>query len=111
MTTIDEALRRLRHEVDRMTIETYVEHAWIQPHPGAEGWDFEDIDIARIDLVTHLRRDMDVNDEAMDLVLSLLDQLYDMKSRVRRIRGAVEGRPEYESHPLAVLIAELWREN
>ena len=107
MTTLDQALNRLRLGVDRATVETYVMHAWVRPNPGTEGWQFEEIDIARIDLVTHLRRDMMVNDEAMDIVLSLLDQLYDLKARVDRVRAEADARPDVKDHPLVALLCDL----
>ncbi len=104
MTTIEQAIGLLHFTVDRTTVETYVARTWVRPTPGTEGWQFAEIDIARIDLVTHLRRDMQVNDEAMDVVLSLLDQLHDLRARIRGVRAAVEARPESKTDPLKALL-------
>ena len=107
MTSLEQVLTRLQVTVDRTTVETYVARAWVRPMPGSEGWQFEEIDIARIDLVTHLRQDMAVNDEAVDLVLSLLDQLYDLRSRIEHAQQAAKARADADFHPLTALLANL----
>jgi chaperone modulatory protein CbpM len=107
MTSLEQVLTRLQFTVDRTTVETYVTRAWVRPMPGTEGWQFEDIDIARIDLVTHLRQEMAVNDEAIDLVLSLLDQLYDLRSRIEQAQQAAKARADTDFHPLTTLLTRL----
>ena len=41
-------------------------------------------------LIVELREQMQVNDEALPIVLSLLDQLYEARRRMRRVRDALE---------------------
>jgi chaperone modulatory protein CbpM len=107
MTSLEQVLTRLKVTVDRTTVETYVARAWVRPVPGTEGWQFEDIDVARIDLVTHLRQELAVNDEAVDIVLSLLDQLYDLRARIEQAQQAAKSRTDADFHPLTQLLAGL----
>ncbi len=42
---------------------------------------FEEIDVERVRLILDLRNRLQVNEEALPVVLSLLDQLYEMRRR------------------------------
>ena len=59
---------------------------------------FHEIDVARVRLIHDLRHDMDIGEDAIPLVLSLLDQVYDLRSRMNAVltRGgrAAAGRPD-----------------
>jgi chaperone modulatory protein CbpM len=43
---------------------------------------FQDIDVERVRLILELRDDLAVNEEALPLVLSLLDQIYALRRRL-----------------------------
>ena len=47
----------------------------------------------RVELILDMRRDFAVDDEAMPLVLSLLDQLYGLRRQMRRLSDAIECQP------------------
>ncbi len=93
MLTINEVIERLNNTIDRVTLENYIEHAWIKPVTKHKVWHFEEIDVARVRLVHNLRRDMMVSEEAMDIVLSLLDQVYSHREKIRRLRKAINHQP------------------
>lgn len=93
MLTIDEVIKKLNDAIDRATLEHYIAHAWIKPIAKHETWHFEEIDIARVQLVHNLHRDMLVNEDAMDIVLSLLDQVYGHREKMRLLRKAIEQQP------------------
>jgi chaperone modulatory protein CbpM len=44
---------------------------------------FTEIDVERVRLILELRDEMAVNEEALPVVLSLLDQLYELRRRLR----------------------------
>ena len=71
----------------------WVERGWVLPETAESGWVFHEIDVARVRLIYDLRHDMDVADETMPLVLSLLDQMYDLRGRLRAVLQAVEAQP------------------
>lgn len=52
---------------------------------------FEEIDAERIRLILELRDVMEVNEEALPVVLSLLDQLYALRRRLRALGASLEG--------------------
>jgi chaperone modulatory protein CbpM len=54
---------------------------------------FHEIDVARVELIVDIRRDFAVDDEAMELVLGLLDQIYGLRRQMRRLCEAVASQP------------------
>ena len=73
---------------------TWVERGWVHPEPADSGPVFHDIDIARVRLIHDLRSLMRVEDETIPVVLSLLDQVYELRTRLRGVLRAVESQPE-----------------
>jgi chaperone modulatory protein CbpM len=65
-------------------LRRFVEERWVEPENG-DG--FGEVDVARVQLIIELRRDLSVNDDAMPLVLSLLDQVYALRRQVRALAG------------------------
>ncbi len=54
---------------------------------------FDDADVARIELICDLRQSMAIDDEAMPLVLSLLDQLYSARRLLAGVTAALRDLP------------------
>ena len=61
--------------VTRTTIIEFIRREWIVPAK-AEPLELDDEDLARLRLIRELREDLGVNDEAIPVILHLLDQLY-----------------------------------
>ena len=91
MKTLEEVLEMLEARIDRQTVEDYISRQWLRPVYQPSGWYFEEIDIARLQLVCHLTQDIEVNEQGMDVVLSLLDQLYGMRAQAQKINQAISG--------------------
>ncbi len=89
-----EDLLPLFPDLEAVEITTWVERGWVCPAGGGGRWEFREIDVARVRLVRDLRREMDVEEETVPLVLSLLDQLYDVRRTLRGVATALEGQPE-----------------
>ncbi len=89
MKTIEEVLEMLEARIDRQTLEDYITREWLRPVYQPTGWYFEEIDIARLQLVCHLIQDIEVNDQGMDVVLSLLDQLYGIRAHAQKLNHAI----------------------
>lgn len=94
MKTLDEVLEQLQPRLDKPLLEAYIERRWVRPLPARGGWRFEEIDIARIELVCHLAQDLHINDEGMDVTLSLLDQMYALRTAMQRLGHALSRQPE-----------------
>lgn len=93
MIGFDEVLIRYRG-LERRDLVRWVEERWVLPERHAETWVFHEVDVARIELILEIRRDFAVDDEAMPLVLSLLDQVYSLRRQMRRLCDAVAAQPE-----------------
>ncbi len=78
-------LRRLR---------LWVKRGWVVPVRKSSGHDFCDIDIARVHLIKQLKIDMALNDGAIPIVLSLIDQVHGLRYELRSLARAVEAQQE-----------------
>jgi chaperone modulatory protein CbpM len=89
-----DAVVALVGDLDTVELTAWVERGWVQPDEANEMWEFREIDIARIRLIRDLRRSMDVNEDAISLVLSLLDQVYELRGQLRRMVDALGSQPQ-----------------
>jgi chaperone modulatory protein CbpM len=89
-----EAVVALIGDLDTVELTGWVERGWVQPDAAGEVWEFHEIDIARIRLIRDLRRGMDVGEDAIPLVLSLLDQVYELRAQLRRMAEVVGDQPQ-----------------
>ncbi|MDP0928657.1 chaperone modulator CbpM [Paracoccus onubensis] len=72
----------------------YVKEGWVRPARGDTGPVFDDLDVARLRLICDLRLDMDLSDDALPVVLSLLDQLQGIRRELHNLARAVDSQPE-----------------
>jgi len=81
---------------DLTTVELvhWVELGWVVPDTEVAGLEFREIDVARVRLIHDLRRAMDIGEDAVPLVLSLLDQIYELRSGMNALLRAVSFQPE-----------------
>jgi chaperone modulatory protein CbpM len=71
-------------------LQRWIGSAWVRPDSADGQFVFRDFDVERIRLILELRDEMQVNEDALPVVLSLLDQLYAMRRRMRRLRAAMD---------------------
>jgi chaperone modulatory protein CbpM len=79
--------------LDRIELLRWVENRWVLPERQGGSWVFRDVDIARVELIFEIRREWALDDEAMPLVLGLVDQVYELRRQLRRLCEAVEAQP------------------
>jgi chaperone modulatory protein CbpM len=75
-------------------LQRWISNAWVRPERSPGGYLFHEIDLARIRLILELRDTLEVNEPALPTVLSLLDQLYEMRRQMRRLNGALSTVPQ-----------------
>ncbi|MBP2234467.1 chaperone modulatory protein CbpM [Sinorhizobium kostiense] len=75
-------------------LRQWVQRGWIVPSQSETGPLFDEVDLARIRLVCELRRDMNVNDDAVPIILELLDQLYGLRRDLRAVVTALLDQPD-----------------
>ncbi len=89
MMTLD-ALMVTTEGIDRADVEHWIAQDWVRPAGSRGAWVFRDIDVARLRLIRDLRHELGLQDDALPIVLRLLDQLYDERRRLRRLRAAMD---------------------
>ena len=76
--------------VEAAELERWVAEEWVRPERRAGDLLFSDIDVARTRLLIELRDELRLDDEAVPVVLSLLDQLYASRRRMRLLCEAID---------------------
>jgi len=88
------AVAGLFSDVTAPVIQDWVARGWVHVVGASpEEWVFAEIDVARIRLIRELRVDLEVDESALPLVLSLLDQVYDLRRTLKAVARAVDGQP------------------
>lgn len=85
----------------------YMRAGVVQPVQSQDGPLFRDIDIARLSLIVDLAEGYHLDDEALGLVMSLLDQLHGLRGDMRAILDAVAQEPPETRERLGRTIHEV----
>jgi chaperone modulatory protein CbpM len=91
-------------------VERWIAEAWVLPENADGVYVFHEVDVARVRLIVELRRDMAIDDEAMPVVLNLLDQLYALRRRLKRVTAALDALPPELRAAIAARVEEGERE-
>lgn len=75
--------------LQRADLDRWIVHQLVLPDLASGRYFFREIDVARVRLILELRDDLMVNEDALPIVLSLLDQLYDVRRRMRELGNAL----------------------
>jgi chaperone modulatory protein CbpM len=84
----------LAARLDATAVEAWVEAGWLMPRRDDEAHDFSDADVARARLIRDLQHDMGVNEEAVPIILDLIDQVHGLRQMLREVATAVCAQPE-----------------
>lgn len=74
-------------------LRAWVRRGWIKPLSGEGAAVFTEVDVARVELLAHLRYGVGLSGDAIAMVLSLTDQVYGLRRELRRLARAVEQEP------------------
>ena len=80
--------------IRRDTLHLWIARGWITPEQDDGKFRFREIDVARLRLIREFRTDLNLGDDALDVILPLLDQVYGLRRQVRRMADAVNREPE-----------------
>ena len=92
MISLEELLHR-HTTLDRRELVAWVENRWVLPERRDKTWIFHDVDVARVELILEIRREFAIEDDALSLVLGLLDQVYDLRRQLGRLCDALAAQP------------------
>ena len=84
----------VRARLEAHVVETWIEAGWLIPQQGGRGPRFSEIDIARAQLIHDLRQDLGVNDEAVPIILDLLDQMHGLRRTLAELLAVVRDPPK-----------------
>jgi chaperone modulatory protein CbpM len=92
MIAFEELVGRLAG-VDRRELVHWVENRWVLPERQQDTWIFHEVDVARVELILEIRKEFGIDDDALALVLGLLDQVYDLRRQLGRLCDALAVQP------------------
>ncbi len=87
LLTLEEV--EVRTELQRTEIFHFIQQTWILPVQEDGLYFFDEADVARVHLIVELRNDMAVNDEAIPIILQLLDQVHSLRHAVEELQGGI----------------------
>jgi len=89
MITIERIFVEVQN-LDPDDLRRWIEARLIRPDGEPGAYLFAEIDVARIRLILELRDMFEVSEPALPTVLSLIDQIYDLRRRMRHLNQAME---------------------
>ena len=79
------------------SLSVWIERGFVLPESQAESEhgepQFAEIDVARVRLIYELEHDMALDADAIAMMLSLLDQMYALRRKLRLINDAIANQP------------------
>lgn len=88
--------------LDRQDLERWILNDWVRPERHSGEFVFQEIDVARVKLIWELRQDLDIDEEALPIILSLVDQLYELRRHFHALGDAIaEAAPDDLQRKLA----------
>lgn len=96
-------------EVSQDDLTAWIDAGWVKPVPHDGDYEFSDADVARCRFIVELRRELAIDDEAMPVVLSLLDQVHGLRRHLRLLLTAIDRQPADARRAIAEVVRELQR--
>ncbi len=91
LATIEQVVAEIK--VTQGEVTAWIEQRWVRPLEEDGRYLFDEADRARIKLISELRGDLEVGEEAMPLVLRLLDQIYTLRRALTELQSAIKELP------------------
>ena len=76
-------------EVSETEVTEWIAQSWVLPVEEEGELLFDEVDRARLALIVELRRDLEVNDEAVPVVLRLIDQVHGLRHTLDELRACI----------------------
>lgn len=75
------------------SLSVWIERGFVLPESQDGEPQFTEIDVARVRLIYELEHDMALDADAIAMMLSLLDQMYALRRKLRLINDAIANQP------------------
>ena len=86
-------------------LSAWIEQHWVLPVEVDGDLMFDDSDLARVKLIAELRNDLGVNEDAIPVVLRLLDQVYGLRRALAELNEAIQTLPDSAQEQLRAHLA------
>lgn len=80
--------------ITRRRLRLWLRRGWVVPQKSPAGIRFDGADLARLQLICELKDEINLSDDAVAVVLSLIDQLHSVRHEFRALGRAIEAQPE-----------------
>lgn len=88
MIRVDEIVEQI-DALQRSDLDAWISEALISPQEDAGALFFSEMECARIRLICTLHYELEIDAETLQVVLSLVDQLYQTRQRLLKLTAAV----------------------
>lgn len=92
-----EIIRRAKRVTQRR-LRVWLRRGWVVPQESPAGPRFDGADLARLRLICELKDEINLGDDAIAVVLSLIDQLHGVRHELRSLGRAIDAQPEEVRH-------------
>ena len=89
-----DGLIRMVAGLQEAELRRWIDERWVRPERAASGFVFREVDVARVRLIVELRHELAIDDEALPVVLQLLDQVYALRRRLKAMSEAIDAQPD-----------------
>lgn len=76
--------------ITRRRLRFWLRRGWVVPQESPAGPRFDGADLARLRLICELKDEINLSNDAVAVVLSLLDQLHSVRHEFRTLGQAIE---------------------
>jgi len=94
-------------QIERHVLAAWIEEGWVAPARDGDAYSFDDVDAARVGFIVELTRELAIGEEAVPVVLGLVDQLNALHVTMRKVLEAAQELPEPGRGRIAALLAGL----
>lgn len=90
--------------LDADALKRWVDLGWVLPRHDGDVMQFDDSDVVRVRLICELHYELQIEEDSLSVVLSLMDQLYAARRSLRTLVSAVEAQSEEVRTRIAVFV-------
>lgn len=99
----DELVEMIGH-LQADALQRWIDLGWVLPRRDGDSVRFDELDVARVRLICELHYELRIEEDSMSVVLSLMDQLYQVRRSLRTVLSAVDAQPEEVRTRIASLV-------
>ncbi len=74
-------------------LEYWIRERWVLPIREQDVFHFSEADFARIQFLCDMHYDLEVETETLPIILSLMDQVYDLRRQIKHFTQAIHDQP------------------